>query len=205
MTIRLVHRTGSLEGRHDQFDQKIVRLGRKPDNDVVFQDKVVSSYHAEIRFTGGRYTLVDLDSTNGTFLNGRRIHREPLDDRDSVQLGEDGPVFEVRVEATGKGDTPSIVPLTGEWEGGREPIPLNRETIRLGRGQDNDVVVGRVPGSPVSARHAEIRMRAGACEIEDLDSTNGTFVNDQRVQRAMLNTGDRLRIGRVELAVMRDS
>jgi pSer/pThr/pTyr-binding forkhead associated (FHA) protein/soluble lytic murein transglycosylase-like protein len=195
MTIRLVHRTGSLEGRRDQFDEKIVRLGRKPDNDVVFQDKVVSSYHAEIRFSGGRYTLVDLDSTNGTFLNGRRIHREPLDDRDSVQLGEDGPVFEVRVEATGKGDIPSIVPLTGEWEGGREPIPLDRETIRLGRGQDNDVVVGRVPGSPVSAHHAEIRMRAGVCEIEDLDSTNGTFVNGERIRATRLEHGDRVQLG----------
>ena len=42
-------------------------------------------------------------------------------------------------------------------------------------------------------------------EVEDLDSTNGTFVNDQRVRKAMLTTGDRLRIGRVELAVTRES
>jgi pSer/pThr/pTyr-binding forkhead associated (FHA) protein len=47
--------------------------------------------------------------------------------------------------------------------------------------------------------------QAGELEVEDLDSTNGTFVNDQRVRKAMLNTGDRLRIGRVELAVTRDS
>ena len=47
--------------------------------------------------------------------------------------------------------------------------------------------------------------QAGELEVEDLDSTDGTFVNDQRVQRAMLNAGDRLRIGRVELAVTRES
>jgi pSer/pThr/pTyr-binding forkhead associated (FHA) protein len=47
--------------------------------------------------------------------------------------------------------------------------------------------------------------QAGELEVEDLDSTNGTFVNDQRVRRATLNAGDRLRVGRVELAVTRES
>jgi pSer/pThr/pTyr-binding forkhead associated (FHA) protein len=37
--------------------------------------------------------------------------------------------------------------------------------------------------------------------VEDLGSTNGTFVNDQRVQRLVLESGDRLRIGRVELTI----
>ena len=45
----------------------------------------------------------------------------------------------------------------------------------------------------------------GDLEVEDLASTNGTFVNDRRVQKAELKTGDRLRIGRVELAVTRES
>jgi pSer/pThr/pTyr-binding forkhead associated (FHA) protein len=43
----------------------------------------------------------------------------------------------------------------------------------------------------------------GTLEVEDLKSTNGTFVNDQRVSRLVLAEGDRLRIGRVELAVDR--
>lgn len=41
----------------------------------------------------------------------------------------------------------------------------------------------------------------GELEIEDLESTNGTFVNDQRVRRTPLASGDRVRIGRVELSV----
>jgi pSer/pThr/pTyr-binding forkhead associated (FHA) protein len=49
------------------------------------------------------------------------------------------------------------------------------------------------------------RLTAGATELEvvDLDSTNGTFVNGKRVQRARLNHGDRLGVGRVELVVAR--
>ena len=41
-------------------------------------------------------------------------------------------------------------------------------------------------------------------EVEDLQSTNGTWVNDQRVARLQLAAGDRLRVGRVELTVDRD-
>ncbi len=44
----------------------------------------------------------------------------------------------------------------------------------------------------------------GKLEVEDLKSTNGTFVNDRRVRRAVLVPGDRLRVGRVELIVERD-
>jgi len=42
---------------------------------------------------------------------------------------------------------------------------------------------------------------SGDLEVDDLDSTNGTFVNDQRVTRARLQAGDRVRVGRVELFV----
>jgi pSer/pThr/pTyr-binding forkhead associated (FHA) protein len=44
----------------------------------------------------------------------------------------------------------------------------------------------------------------GGLEIQDLDSTNGTFVNGERVQAARLASGDRLRIGRVDLIAVRD-
>lgn len=45
----------------------------------------------------------------------------------------------------------------------------------------------------------------GQLIVEDLESTNGTFVNDERVTRAVLSTGDRLRVGRVVLAVADES
>ncbi len=45
---------------------------------------------------------------------------------------------------------------------------------------------------------------SGQLEVADLDSTNGTFVNDRKVQQAVLASGDRLRIGRLELTVVHD-
>ena len=77
-------------------------------------------------------------------------------------------------------------------------------TVRtLGRAPGADFIVDAALVSRVHCRL--VVSQAGELEVEDLDSTNGTFVNDQRVQRAMLNAGDRLRIGRVELAVTRES
>jgi len=45
----------------------------------------------------------------------------------------------------------------------------------------------------------------GELEVKDLDSTNGTFINDQRIETARLAAGDRLRVGRVELVALRDA
>jgi pSer/pThr/pTyr-binding forkhead associated (FHA) protein len=70
----------------------------------------------------------------------------------------------------------------------------------MGRAPRADFVVD---AALVSRLHC--RLAAGAAEIEavDLESTNGTYVNGQRVDRATLRDGDRLRVGAVELVVMR--
>lgn len=62
-------------------------VGRDPENDLVLDDRRVSRRHAEIRLRLGRYTLYDLQSTNGTFVNGRRVAEVALSDGDRVQIG----------------------------------------------------------------------------------------------------------------------
>jgi len=71
----------------------------------------------------------------------------------------------------------------------------------IGRGEVADFVVD----APLISRlHCRVMVsRAGLLEAEDLASTNGTYVNDRRISRSALVAGDRLRIGRVELAVSR--
>lgn len=64
-----------------------VLIGRDPQNDVVLDDRRVSRKHAEIRLRLGRYTLYDLQSTNGTYVNGRRVAEKVLEDGDKVSVG----------------------------------------------------------------------------------------------------------------------
>jgi ABC transport system ATP-binding/permease protein len=54
---------------------RALRIGRAPDNDIVVSDSGISRYHAELRNVAGAYSVVDLDSSNGTFVNGRRTAR----------------------------------------------------------------------------------------------------------------------------------
>jgi len=72
------------------------RIGRSDDNDIVLNDPSVSRAHAVVEVSAGRAALRDLDSTNGTFLNGRRIRAEALRDGDELQLGNTRLRFEAR-------------------------------------------------------------------------------------------------------------
>ena len=62
-------------------------IGRDPQNDITLDDRRVSRKHAEIRLRLGRYTLYDLQSTNGTYVNGRRVAEKVLDDGDKISVG----------------------------------------------------------------------------------------------------------------------
>jgi pSer/pThr/pTyr-binding forkhead associated (FHA) protein len=62
-----------------------------------------------------------------------------------------------------------------------------------------------VDGALVSRVHCRlVALPDGELEVRDLESTNGTFVNGKRVQTAVLQSGDRLQVGRVELIAVRD-
>jgi membrane-bound lytic murein transglycosylase D len=196
MNAILIHRSGSLNGQVISLTHDVTRLGRKPDNHIVFNDERVSSNHAEIHRSGSRCYLVDLGSTNGTFVNGEAIHKTPLKNRDKIEMGEGGPMLEFRFEAGEKTQAPIIRPLSGSWEKGLKPIPLEHSRNTLGRGLKNNIVVGRVPNPVVSVRHAVLAGRSGIWEIEDTGSSNGTYVNGEPVRKTRLRNGDRVELGK---------
>lgn len=70
----------------------------------------------------------------------------------------------------------------------------------VGRAARADFIVD---AALVSRVHCRLTAREERVEVEDLASTNGTYVNDRRVDRAQLASGDRLRVGRIELRVQR--
>jgi len=66
-----------------------VTIGRDPKNDIVLAHDAISGHHAHIRYDQDKdeFTIADLDSTNGTFVNGNRITKQVLQDNDVIQFG----------------------------------------------------------------------------------------------------------------------
>lgn len=81
--------------------------------------------------------------------------------------------------------------ISGKYQGGEFPLSLGRDLL-IGRSPDVDLVLAE---DMVSRKHARILAGEGSFAIEDLDSTNGTFVNGEKVQRTGLRQGDRILIG----------
>lgn len=94
--------TGARAGHVERLDQAMVVIGRHSSSDLRFdpnQDLDVSGRHAEIREMDGKYMLRDTGSTNGTFLNGRRVTGDTeLHEGDKISFGAKGPQVEVRLE-----------------------------------------------------------------------------------------------------------
>ncbi len=64
------------------------RIGRRPDNDIVISDLGVSKQHAELRrSTDGRFSIIDLGSQAGTYVNGTRVSQQELDEGDIIAIG----------------------------------------------------------------------------------------------------------------------
>lgn len=83
----LVATSGPLGGMRYCIDKPTITIGRGLGNDIVIDDPRVSRQHAELRITGGKVCIYDLKSTNGTWVNGRRVIECVLSDGDSVSLG----------------------------------------------------------------------------------------------------------------------
>lgn len=149
---------------------------------LVLEHPSVSGVHAEFRPKDGKVVLTDR-STNGTFVNGRRVGAAELQDGDYITFGR----------YSGK----SLIFRTGlEPELKVEKVDLNKDRITIGRDPSNDITISH---PIVSKNHAEIVKQDGRVFLVDLGSSNGTFVNGIKVKRHQLQELDRIVIGPTEL------
>jgi pSer/pThr/pTyr-binding forkhead associated (FHA) protein len=77
-------------------------------------------------------------------------------------------------------------------------VPIGSRPVSIGRSPDNDLPVDNLA---VSNHHARVYFEGGRLVVEDLDSLNGTFVNDLRVERATLHDGDSIWVGKHHIKV----
>jgi len=81
--------------------------------------------------------------------------------------------------------------ISGKYQGGEFPLKMEKQIV-IGRSSELDMVLVE---DMVSRKHAKITVAGGKITIEDLGSTNGTFVNGEKIKQARLKEGDRILIG----------
>ncbi len=185
---------GYMGGNSQRYalDKPILSVGRAPDNDIVINIPAVSGHHLRLTVGPSGVMLTDLNSTNGTQVNGQRLPAQQphlLQSADIVRIGDlQGNWVSLNLESKGQPDL-RVLSL-GSLDLTKQPI----------------VAIGRDPASylplnhpAVSYHHAQILKQNGGLVIRDLNSTNGTFVNGQRIAFAPLNSGDEVQIGPFQL------
>jgi pSer/pThr/pTyr-binding forkhead associated (FHA) protein len=197
-------------------------FGRDAGCDVVVAGKDVSRRHAEIVPTPKGYLLVD-SSTNGTFVNEEQVQGQRMLQRaDVIRIGDE--TFRFHADVPPAAAASAAPPPGGaeRLEHGahglaavpRDPGPLASFLLKggalegqrlqvwtpvanIGRADYNDLVL---PDASVSTAHAKLQRREGVWVIVDLDSTNGTFVDGERVKgESPLAPGTIVRFGTVDV------
>ena len=106
----MIVRSGALAGHRFPISVPIVNIGRADYNDVVIPDPSVSSTHAKIQLREGIWVVVDLDSTNGTSVDGERVVGEaPFAPGASIKLGDISVLFESTKDDSAKQVSGTVV------------------------------------------------------------------------------------------------
>lgn len=170
-------------------------IGRTTECDIVVPDSSVSSKHCRLSRRGQQWILEDLGSSNGTFVNGVRISSPTtVSPNDWVVLGVTGQMTwpDVTHQAVDPGAT-----LVKPVAQASPTLDFPTQEIIVGR----DAACDHVFDHPmVSRRHAKLTRTRSGVTVEDLGSSNGTFVNGQMItQVTELKVGDIISLGSFEL------
>lgn len=207
---------------HECTEEEI-SIGRLDSNAIQLKSHGVSREHAKIVLEGENFFLIDLKSGNGTQLNGIAVKpneknllqagdhiaienfdigfhdsKDPVKDTLEEEV-TDSDILEVKLlkkvlTALDKETVPSIEVLNGIAEGKKIFLADEMSEIVIGRDPDCDFSINEYV---LSRKHARIIKRWGGITIRDLESKNGTFVNNRRIVEEFLHDGDRLALGTI--------
>lgn len=174
--------------------EAVFTIGTDAKNHLVLDASTVSEKHATITMDGGHLYLSDLNSFQGTFVNGQKVkERFQLRPGDVIKVGDvELEITDPKERAGSSGASAkkksdwTITALSGELKG--KAIPLHG-TMVLGRSEKCDLVIN---DEHMSRRHAEINLRDGVLRIIDLNSSNGTRVNSVKITEKVLKPGDKI-------------
>jgi len=169
----------------NQLIKNTITIGRDSSCDIVINSAMVSSIHLQILKKDMQWYIQDNNSTNGTFLNGRnetnKIISAPLKRDETIYLGN------YKLQSNKILDY-----LTNKETKKSTKIELS-ETTTIGRDPKSDIYINH---PSASFHHAVLHKTSSGYLIEDLKSTNGTYINGKQVKgKIPLNKGDEIQVG----------
>lgn len=225
--IDVVVKRAGYQDRRVAFGLGVVHFGRAEDNDLVLADIGVSRRHARLVVNANGVFVEDLGSGNGTYFDGNRINRQPVQDGDEVVIDpfllkfvmpeqgadlDDGLTSDLEdVEDDDTAEVPVVVvpvPQAFEDETNHRGTLVTLQGQRLAPSysvRGTGLSIGRSEARDVvlfdpaaSRNHALLEPVGGSIWLRDHGSGNGTFVNGLRVREQCLRNGDRIRVGSTE-------
>ncbi len=187
-----------------------ITIGRDTDRQMVLPSASVSRKHAKLVLSGPQPFIVDEGSANGVVVNGVRIAGPT-----AVVPGVRVDIAEFHLEFETPSSTDSVAPISarnpnvdpndvirlvaegGPFDGKVYEIPPG--DLVVGRAVDNDLVLD---DPSLSRKHAKLRRAGiGRLDLEDLGSSNGTFVNNRKIGKGSAGPRDTVRFGELTLRV----
>ncbi len=216
---RLIPLDGPFASQPLSLTRKLTLAGREIDNDLVLDDELSSRRHAEIIWDNGRVQVRDLDSLNGTFVNGQSARGQlAVRSGDILQFGARS--YRIELLTSGGLRMPADTLAAGETDkvpgvsairpvatplvlvGISPPVEgyrwqLEHSLTSIGRDATSNVVL---QDESVSRVHAQIVRQQTGLYLTDLNSSNGTCLNGLPVDApALLANGDLITFGEVAL------
>jgi len=165
----------------DEYALSKVRtnIGRRPTNEIHLDNLAISGEHASIVKMGGDYFVEDLDSTNGTFVNGEATKKHLLQDNDVIELGK----YRLKYVDDASGN-PSIENVSSAFE---KTMMIHPSAMKSGRHEamtTADKVTSKVPSKPIGSRASNV---AAATPVVSANSAPGNSASDMVGKIQVLN------------------
>ncbi len=208
-----------------EISKPAITVGRGQTSDIVLQDSKVSRSHARFEFDAqGGVTVVDLGSTNGVRVNGIKVDKTKIQPGDIISIGASQITFERASE-----QEEALTVIDSESDLDRTiaeavlPVSLNDtsadrlvictpdktwevelgdtvDSLSIGRAANNAIVIDH---PSVSRAHARVLRDRRAFKLTDLHSSNGLWVNGQKLDEVVLEDGVSVRLGYATLIFKR--
>jgi pSer/pThr/pTyr-binding forkhead associated (FHA) protein len=200
----------------DEQHREVV-VGRHVDCTMVVKNPKISRRHCQVKWTPDGVTIKDLGSSGGTHVGDRKIGRARIKPGDRIQLADitlelkEGPAPKPDAHAqptVAVGDeSVAATASTGSWElhycdeEGQDQVCTLKDgsdPVTLGRKADCNI---RLINPTVGRHHCQVSLANGQLVAKDLKSSNGTFINGNKIESGKLKDGDVLECGTAEVKI----